>query len=1090
MDHSTDSTMDHTMKKQDFLIIADATGSMSCYLRSLITSLPQVISISTLTGCFSRIGVLAYRDYCDKPLLKWSGWLDQDQDQDEVALSQQPDLIEFAKKLMAAGGGDYPEAVKTALARAYELMREDAETLIFLYTDAPPHPADNLLGMKNAASEKEALSNPTSYSSLGPSFLDWISVTDTFRHGAKKAQFFAILDPYMAPGDAAWYNYLATRTNGSCFNIKSYLPGNIAKLTVHLLLAWMGVTKTLTSASENEPEVLPGELSRYASLEGIDSIQNEKDQHTMTFFSNDLKKNSPCKENITKTMLLPNIIDEHVAKKATPVQDFAKRYMIDPDYKVFVVKYLEKIIEDHIEALTLNPVLGTLWRAVCSDRAYPRRDEILQAFNHRLEKMKEPDQRANMKTWLEESYDFAGDIVATINRVPDSEKYPCVFLDPTLDFSGTPNESAQSTQPLSDMTRADLLEIGRSCDRSILRKLGTILSRLTIVEKESDMPTHISGTTTESVTKIPLALTSEKYQKQFWRILFHVIKPGTKLGPRPGALVAALCLQVGIIPLEKAAEQEMLAFKDKWNDLSTPENWSIGCLSLLLDADEAHRKRIQSQGKDQPRLLHASDRTLFKSLVSFKILEWNLETPLEVLVPWTPQKTSAPIGPLVTCQGCQYPRSVTIMGPNRKCGLCRVSESDYENEETKKKYLNQGIVTDISANTTWVECFSQSCRAQYIVYNADALGARPKCHYCRSQTEEPAPIIECTRCMNRMIWPKEYRDSSLIEAEFICPPCTSGCGPHEKLELTAKAISTQNDYLWLVKGHTFSDTSIFEKISNIGTEPFLNEIELFPVSDARLFFKGKQIRNASDIIAKLKSLVSNRKTSRTKCSLCFSRFQHGTLAKACGRQGCFQRVCKECLSGWYGLNRAGSVINTAALGCPFCRRYPAPQTLAKHGMGVHAVRDLANAVRDKGTLVYAWCQGCHTAKEFMERSCARGAPPELRGWRCGECIEKARVVEVGMEEEELRREIAGLDAEKRLLESVKPCPKCETMTMKISGCGHMKCSVVDCGVDWCYFCGDAFDDDRIYGHMRDVHGGMFGGEVDVDYEMEDWTDEE
>ncbi|CAI7671923.1 unnamed protein product [Penicillium bialowiezense] len=1093
MNHSTDmdSTMDHTMEKQDFLIIADATGSMSCYLRSLTTSLPQIISISTLTGCFSRIGVLAYRDYCDETLLEWSGWLDQDQELDEVALSQQPDLVGFANRLHATGGGDYPEAVKTALARANELMREDAETLVFLYTDAPPHPAANLLGKGNVALEKEALSNFTSYSRCGPSFLDWISATDQFRYGAKKAQFFTILDPYMAPGDAAW----------------SYLPTNIAKLTVDLLLAWMGVTKTLTDTDKIWVQVLPGELSRYVSLEGIEGIQNENDENTKLFFSRDLTKSSPCKDNITKVKLFPSTVDEHVAKKAIPVQDFAKRYMTDHEYKAFVVKYLEKIIEDHIEALTLNPVLGTLWRAVCSDRTYSRRDEVLQAFNHRLEKMNNPDERANMKFWLEESYDFAGDIVAIINNVPDAEKYPCVFLDPTLNFSGASNESSQSSQPLSGMTRDDLLEIGRSCSPSILRRLGTILSRLTIVETESDMPTHISGTTTENVAKIPLPLASEKYQKQFWKTLFHVIKPGTKLGARPAALVAALCLRVGIAPLAKVAEQEMLAYKDKWNDLKTPETWSIGCLSLLVDADEAHKKLLQSQGQHKPRLLHSFDRVLFKNLVYFKILELNLETPLEAIVPWTPQKTSAPIGPLVTCRDCQHPRSVTIMGPNGLCGFCLVPK--YEDEETKKKFVDRGIVTDVSANATWVECFSQSCRAQYIVYDVDGLKCRSKCHYCRIQSEEPAPVVECTRCMNRMIWPKEYRGSSLIESEFICPPCTSGCGPTETLQLTPSNISAENGISWLVEGTKFRNVSLFRTISDIGARSFLNKIKLFPVSDARLLNSGKLIRNSSDIIAKLRDMVLNRKTSHTKCSLCFSNFQHGTLARACGRQGCFQRVCNECLSGWYGLNRAGSVINTAALGCPFCRRLPASRTLAKHGTGIHAVRDLANAVRDKGTLIYAWCQECHTAKELMERSCTRGAPPELREWTCGGCIEErdarrlereialaaqavedARLAGVGLEEAERRRQLVDLNAEERMLKSLKPCPKCETLTMKISGCGHMKCSVADCGVDWCYFCGDAFDNDRIYRHMSEVHGGMFGGEVDMDHEMEDWTDEE
>jgi hypothetical protein len=56
----------------DLLVLVDATYSMSSYLNSLQHSLPQIIEISTLTDCFSRIGLLAYRDYCDQQLLEWS----------------------------------------------------------------------------------------------------------------------------------------------------------------------------------------------------------------------------------------------------------------------------------------------------------------------------------------------------------------------------------------------------------------------------------------------------------------------------------------------------------------------------------------------------------------------------------------------------------------------------------------------------------------------------------------------------------------------------------------------------------------------------------------------------------------------------------------------------------------------------------------------------------------------------------------------------------------------------------------------------------------------------------------------------------
>lgn len=1086
------------MKQQDFLIIVDATGSMSYYLKSLISSLPQIIPVSALTGCFSRIGVLAYRDYTEgDAILEWSGWLDQTQEEDSQ--SEQPDLVAFVKDLKSYGGEDYHEAIKTALAKACEVMREDAETLIFLYTDGPAHPVPDKYGNDNPSKEKTALSRPGSYSEYGKYCIDWVSATNALRNGPKKAQVFAILDRDMLPGDAAWYKYLTERTNGSCLDIRSKLPEVISKLTVDLLLAWMGVKKEGVGSNEVQTEdqsdrIIP-DLTQYNNLDGIDSFQDEKDPRTKPFFSNNLETRAPCRDNISKIKLTADVMETKLAKKAVSVQDFAKRWTTDDQYKERVVKHLLIIIKDQIQALTLNPVFGTMWRAVCSDRKYPRRDEILLAFNHRLEKMASDEkrlfrqpalgssERVRMKAWLEESYDFSGEIVSIINDVPESERYPCVFLDPTLVFSSAETGSEEkSHQHLSSFTREDLLEIGRSCAPKILRRLGTILSRLTVVESESDMPDYISDTTNKDLAKIPLVLASEKYDRQFWKILFHLIKPGTRISARPAALAAALSLRVGFKPLQEVAKQEMLTFKDKWNDLSIPETWSVGCLTLLIDADEAYQKQVQGQTKDKHKLLHPSDRLLFERLTSFDLLEINLKTPLNAQVPWTPKKTLASVGPLVTCKQCQYPRSVTVMGKGGYCGLCLFSE--FTDEEQKETLLNTGILKESFAKATWVECFSRDCRAQYVVYNVKHCNViRPKCHYCRNQKEKTirAPVVECTRCWNRMIWPHEYRESSFVESEFVCPPCTSGCGPTENVDVTAEALMVQNGSSWLIKEPLehpklpFLNYTIFATIREIGIKR-LNSIKFFPVSNFQLYHDGKRLHNSEQLIESLRKRVENRWVSRTKCSLCFMSFRHGMLARACGRHGCSQHICTACLSGWYGLNSAGTVINTAALACPFCRQFPAARTLAKHGMGIHAVRDLASAVRDRDRLIYAWCRECHTAKEWMERSCSNESPGDLRDWVCHECVEKQE-----LEDPELK----ALDAERRALKSAKPCPKCTVMTVKISGCGHMKCSVDGCGIDWCYFCGDEFDERSIYKHMDKVHGGFFGGGIDVDDEMED-----
>lgn len=186
------------------------------------------------------------------------------------------------------------------------------------------------------------------------------------------------------------------------------------------------------------------------------------------------------------------------------------------------------------------------------------------------------------------------------------------------------------------------------------------------------------------------------------------------------------------------------------------------------------------------------------------------------------------------------------------------------------------------------------------------------------------------------------------------------------------------------------------------------------------------------------------------------------------------------MTSWYGLNGPGRIINPAALGCPFCRRFPTARTLYKYGVGIHAVQGLGDAVRDQGTWIYAWCRDCGSAKQYLERTCAREAPPARANWSCEECVDRR-------ERQRIRtnRDLAELMAETGMSSEaaericmIKPCPQCGTMTHCVSGCGHIQCPVEDCGSHWCYFCGDHFAQDIIYDHMHEVHGGIYVAETD------------
>jgi hypothetical protein len=159
-------------------------------------------------------------------------------------------------------------------------------------------------------------------------------------------------------------------------------------------------------------------------------------------------------------------------------------------------------------------------------------------------------------------------------------------------------------------------------------------------------------------------------------------------------------------------------------------------------------------------------------------------------------------------------------------------------------------------------------------------------------------------------------------------------------------------------------------------------------------------------------------------------------------------------------------------------------------MGIQGVRGLANGVRDKGTSIYAWCRECASAKEYMQRTCARETP-QLANWSCSECVqelERQRLEEERRTAEELfaiarlernmhlaeqaerQRDLANQKEEERRMRNLAPCPRCKIITEKISGCGHMSCPM--CGAEWCFFCARVIPGD-LYDHMAKKHGGIF-----------------
>ncbi len=116
--------------KLDLMFMVDTTGSMGDELSYLKAEVQELINRSSATGMAVRTSVNFYRDTTDEYVVKY------------FAFESDPEKVKAnVAAQYAAGGGDYEEAVHTALSNAVyqHAWDNDSVKIMFLLLDAPPH---------------------------------------------------------------------------------------------------------------------------------------------------------------------------------------------------------------------------------------------------------------------------------------------------------------------------------------------------------------------------------------------------------------------------------------------------------------------------------------------------------------------------------------------------------------------------------------------------------------------------------------------------------------------------------------------------------------------------------------------------------------------------------------------------------------------------------------------------------------------------------------------------------------------------------------------------------------------------------------
>jgi hypothetical protein len=120
----------------DLVLVIDTTGSMGSVLADLKVSLRSLVSNLSAAGGDVRIGAVAYKDSCDREVLRSLPLTPLDQQGINT-------LSAFIVGLQAFGGCDWPEKMDAALDTAASMAwRGNVPSSIVVIADAPAHTQD------------------------------------------------------------------------------------------------------------------------------------------------------------------------------------------------------------------------------------------------------------------------------------------------------------------------------------------------------------------------------------------------------------------------------------------------------------------------------------------------------------------------------------------------------------------------------------------------------------------------------------------------------------------------------------------------------------------------------------------------------------------------------------------------------------------------------------------------------------------------------------------------------------------------------------------------------------------------------------
>jgi hypothetical protein len=134
---------------------------------------------------------------------------------------------------------------------------------------------------------------------------------------------------------------------------------------------------------------------------------------------------------------------------------------------------------------------------------------------------------------------------------------------------------------------------------------------------------------------IPLSLPP----RDLFRILPHLVVPGTLYPPRAASMTGILSLITAVPFLREPAIALLASTKGTWLNLEVPENLSFDCARFLLAAPDG-------------LVLTVQEKRVYEAMRRYKLIELNIDSTIELHVPWTPNKTRGVGDRRIRCKKC------------------------------------------------------------------------------------------------------------------------------------------------------------------------------------------------------------------------------------------------------------------------------------------------------------------------------------------------------------------------------------------------------------------------------------------------------